>query len=137
MGKGASKPPSQRQLRVGEELRHALAWMIERGEVHEPAVQSTPLTITEVRISPDLKNATAYVMPLGGGDASDVLDALNRAKSFLRHQIGKKVRLKFVPRLHFVEDETFDEASHIDSLLNDPFVKRDLHKEEAPGDEEE
>lgn len=129
MGRGASKPPSQRQLRVGEELRHALAWMIERGEVHEPAVQATPVTITEVRISPDLKNATAYVTPLGGGDATNVLEALNRAKSFLRHQLSKQVRLKYVPRLNFVEDETFDEASHIDSLLNDPFVKRDLEKD--------
>ncbi len=136
MARGASKPPSQRQLRVGEELRHAIAWMIERGEIHEPAIQKTPVTVTEVRISPDLKNASVYITPLGGGDAGDVLQALNRASSFLRRQMGKIVRLRYIPRLSFVEDDTFDEASHIDALLNDPFVKRDLEADDINGDEE-
>jgi len=127
--------PSQRQLRVGEEIRHALAWILERGEIRDPAVSGLPVTVTEVRISPDLKNATAFVLPLGGGDPADhdqVLGGLERAVPFLRRRIAKSVRLKYVPRLSFIWDTSFDEAGRIDALLHEPRVLQDLVKD---GDE--
>lgn len=127
------KGPSQRQLRVGEELRHVLATVIERGELRDPALVATPITVTEVRLSPDLKNATCFVMPLGGGTVEEVkvvVDALERAKKFLRHAVVKRVNLRYAPTLNFVHDATFDEASHIDELLHTPEVARDLVKPE-------
>ena len=127
MSKGESKAPSQRQLRVGEELRHALAWVLERGEIRDPGLSGLTVTVTEVRISPDLRNATAFVMPLGGGDSTaDVVDALNRAKPFVRRQIAKAVKLKYLPGLNFIADPSFDEARRINDLLADPVVARDL-----------
>jgi len=127
MTKGESKAPSQRQLKVGEEIRHALAWIIERGEIHDPGLKGTPVTVTEVRISPDLRNATAFVMPLGGGEeTSGIVDALNRAAPFVRRQIGKAVKLRRLPAINFIVDGSFDEAGHIETLLNDPLVARDL-----------
>lgn len=126
MARRDSRAPSQRQLRVGEELRHALAWCLEKGEVHDPGLAGLTVTVTEVRISPDLKNATAFVTPLGGGDASQVVGTLNRASSFLRHRIGEKVHLRHVPRLSFLADASFDNAERIDALLHDPSVARDL-----------
>ena len=128
MPKGHAKAPSQRQLRVGEELRHVIAGLLDRGEVHDPDVQGTPVTVTEVRASPDLKNASVYIMPLGG-DAETmqrVLKGLNRARPFLRRLLAEKVRLRHTPRLDFKGDTTFDNAGHIDSLLRDPMVARDL-----------
>jgi len=125
----SAKGPSQRQLRVGEELRHALAWILERGELRDPALASTPVTVTEVRVSPDLKNATCFVTPLGGGDkeaVKTVVEALGRARRFLRHTVVQKVNLKFAPQLHFEHDTSFDFASHIDTLLHQPDVARDL-----------
>ncbi len=126
MSRGANRPPSQRQLRVGEEIRHALAWVLERGEVRDPGLEGRVVTVTEVRVSPDLTNATAFVVPLGGGDAMPMLDALRRAAPFLRHEIGRRVRLRQVPRLAFKADTSFDEAAHIDDLLHRPDVRRDL-----------
>jgi len=127
MTKGESKAPSQRQLKVGEEIRHALAWIIERGEIRDPGLKGTPVTVTEVRISPDLRNATAFVMPLGGGEeTSGIVDALNRAAPFVRRQIGKAVKLRRLPAINFIVDGSFDEAGHIETLLNDPLVARDL-----------
>ena len=123
------KGPSQRQLRVGEEVRHALAMTLERGDLRDPALVQTPITVTEVRLSPDLKNATCFVTPLGGGDVDavkEVVDALERAKKFLRHEVVKRVNLRFAPTLHFLHDTTFDTASHIDGLLQKPEVARDL-----------
>lgn len=123
------KGPSQRQLRVGEEVRHALAMILERGDLRDPALVKTPITVTEVRLSPDLKNATCFVTPLGGGDAEaikTVVDALERAKKFLRHEVVQRVNLRFAPTLHFLHDVSFDEAGHIDSLLHSPEVARDL-----------
>jgi ribosome-binding factor A len=113
-------------LRVGEELRHALAWILEKGEVRDPGLHGAAITVTEVRASPDLKNATVYVVPLGGGDATDAVDALNRAAPFLRHRIADKVHLKFTPKLAFQADTTFDAAQRIDDLLHEPRVSRDL-----------
>ena len=135
--KHGSRGPSQRQLRVGEEVRHALAWILERGELRDPAIAETPITVTEVRVSPDLKNATCFVTPLGGGDAAAVkavVDALEHAKKFLRHEVARTVNLKFAPNLHFLHDTSFDEAGHIDALLHSPEVARDL---EGGDDEEE
>jgi len=127
-GNAGAKAPSQRQLKVSEELRHALAWALERGEVHDPAVAARPLTVTEVAISPDLKNATAYVVPLGGGtdDMSDVLAGLKRAAPFLRRVVGQRVRLRHVPAISFAADTAFDNAGRIDDLLHRPDVMRDL-----------
>lgn len=130
-----AKAPSQRQLRVGEEIRHALAWALERGEVRDPAVIDVPVTVTEVRISPDLKNATAFVVPLGGGDAEAVqavVDGLNRASAFLRRMVISQVQLRAVPRLTFIPDVSFDQASEIDALFRRKEVARDLGKPPTP-----
>jgi len=129
MSRREAKAPSQRQLRVGEEVRHALAWALERGEVRDPDVQGIAITVTEVRVSPDLRNATAFVVPLGGaraGNPEQVLNGLNRAVPYLRKVIARSVQLRNVPRLNFIADTSFDEASHIDQLLRDPSVARDL-----------
>lgn len=127
-GRG-EKAPSQRQLRVGEEIRHALAMILERGELRDPGLQGTPITVTEVRATPDLRHAYVYVVPLGGVQASSDLDAvlkaLGRARPFLRRQISKMLTLKFSPDLHFEADETFDEADRIGALLRDPHVAQD------------
>ena len=126
MNKGDPKAPSQRQLRVGEELRHAVAWILERGEIRDPGLGDAPVTVTEIRVSPDLRYATAYVMPLGGGNTTQVVATLNRAAPFIRRQIGRAVKLRYLPSINFVADSTFDQAQHIDALLRDPAVARDL-----------
>ena len=133
MSKGQSKAPSQRQLRVGEELRHAMAWILERGDIRDPGLGGRAVTVTEVQISPDLRNATAFVMPLGGGNTEDVVQALNRAAPFVRRQMGKAVKLKYLPSLDFVADPSFDEARRINDLLADPTVARDLAPDEETG----
>ena len=113
MSKGDAKAPSQRQLRVGEELRHALAWILERGDIRDPGLAGVAVTVTEVRVSPDLRNATAFVMPLGGDHVPSVVEALNRAAPFVRRQLGKAVKLRRLPALDFVADTSFDEAGRI------------------------
>lgn len=120
------KPPSQRQLRVGEELRHVIANILERGEIRDPDVAGRPITVTEVRISPDLKNATVFFVPLGGGEVDALLKGLKRARPYLRHEIAKKLDLRAVPDLFFEPDTSFDEAGRIDALLRSPQVRRDL-----------
>jgi ribosome-binding factor A len=125
MPKG-NRPPSQRQLRVGEELRHAIANVIERGEFRDPDLQGRAITVTEVRVSPDLRNATVFVVPLGGGEVAPLIGGLKRAKAFLRHEISRAVELRAVPDLSFQPDTTFDEASRIDAILRRPEVRRDL-----------
>ncbi|MDH5772877.1 MAG: 30S ribosome-binding factor RbfA [Rhodospirillaceae bacterium] len=125
------KTPSQRQLRVGEELRHSLAWVLERGDLRDPALQGNPLTITEIRVSPDLKNATCFFTPLGGASAEkidEIISALDRAKGFLRHELASKVNLRYAPRLSFEFDQSFDEAGKIDALLHSPQVAADIAK---------
>lgn len=126
MSNKGQKAPSQRQLRVGEELRHIIANIIERGDIRDPDLQGRAITVTEVRISPDLKNATVFVVPLGGGDCTPILAGLKRAKPFLRHEIARSVDLRMVPNLSFEPDLSFDEASKIDALLRRPDVRRDL-----------
>ena len=118
--------PSQRQLRVGELIRHKLAEMLARGEIHDDVLASHVVTIPEVRLSPDLKLATAYVIPLGGADTEAVLEALNRHRRYIRAEIAHAVNLKFAPDIRFRSDETFEEASRIDALLASPKVRQDL-----------
>jgi ribosome-binding factor A len=122
---------SQRQLRVGEELRHLLAEILARDELRDPALQGTTITVTEVRISPDLKSATVFVMPLGGKDSPERIAALQRAAGFLRSLIAREVTLRSVPSLRFALDTSFDHASHIEALLHRPEVERDILS--APG----
>jgi ribosome-binding factor A len=122
--------PSQRQLRVGEELRHALAHLLERGELRDPALHDITVTVTEVRVSPDLKNATAYVMPLGGGHAPEVVAALKRSAPYVRGALARAVQLRHAPQIGFALDTSFDHASRIDALLHRPDVARDLGRDE-------
>jgi ribosome-binding factor A len=124
----ASAGPSQRALRVGELVRHALADMLTRGDVHDPVLEGHMITVPEVHMSPDLRLATVYVMPLGGKDENAVVAALDRNKKFLRGEIAKRVNLKFAPDIRFRLDERFDEADRIGKLLASPDVKRDLDK---------
>jgi len=120
------REPSQRQLRVGEELRHALARILQRGELRDPALQGAAVTVTEVRVTPDLKNATAYIMPLAGREADAVIEGLGRGAGFLRGQLAREVPLRFTPGLAFALDTSFDHASRINELLHRPEVERDL-----------
>ncbi len=120
------KMPSQRQLRVGEEIRHALAEVFERGGLRDPDLQGRSITVTEVRASPDLKNVTAYVMPLGGENVDGVVTALRRASAYLRGEVGRRLRLRSTPSLAFEADRSFEQASHIDALLRDPRVSQDI-----------
>lgn len=128
-----SNEPSVRQLRVGEELRHALADVLSRGLLRDPDLAGCSFTVTEVRASPDLKRATAFVTPLGSDADPSILAALERAASFLQREVGRKIRLKFTPRLSFEFDDRFDYASKIDGLLRAPGVARDL-SDEGPDD---
>ena len=117
---------SQRQLRVGELIRHELSAMLSRGDVHDPVIEAHMITVPEVRMSPDLRMATIYIMPLGGRDEEDVLQALERNKRFVRGEIARRVNLKFAPEIRFRIDERFDEAERIEKLLRTPDVRRDL-----------
>jgi ribosome-binding factor A len=117
---------SQRQLRVGEAVRPALAEVLAHGEVHDPVLEGHMITVPEVRMSPELRLATIYVMPLGGRDEEAVIAALERHKRYLRGIIARKVNLKFAPDIRFRLDERFDEAERIEKLLRSPAVKRDL-----------
>ncbi len=132
----AGKPPSQRQLRVGEEIRHALASLFQRGDFHDPELANLNVTVTEVRISPDLRNATAFVTPLGGGHVGETVAALRRAAPFLRGQIARAVNLRYAPTLGFEPDTSFDYADRIERVLHSPEVARDLdaHDPDEDGD---
>lgn len=123
------KAPSQRQLRVGELIRHILSNLLTRGDVHDPDLEGISVTVSEVRVSPDLRNATAFVAPLGGGDPAPVIAALERRKKFIRGQVGREMTTRNTPDLKFVADQSFDEASHIDALLHRPDVRKDLGEE--------
>jgi ribosome-binding factor A len=122
--------PSQRALRVGELIRHAMSDMLTRGDVHDPVLEGHLVTVPEVRMSPDLRMATIYVMPLGGRDIKDVIEALDRNKRYLRGEIAHRVNLKFAPEIRFRADERFDEAERIEKLLRTPEVQRDLKRDE-------
>lgn len=118
--------PSQRQLRVAELVRHTLAEVLTRGEVHDPVLAGHLITVPEVRMTPDLRLATIFVAPLGGRDSSDVLAALERNKRYLRGVVARRVNLKFAPDIRFRIDDRFDEAERIEKLLRSPAVRRDL-----------
>lgn len=126
---GHAKGPSQRQLRVGELVRHKLSELLVRGEIHDDTIASHVITVTEVRMSPDLKLATAYIMPLGGADLKPVLAALDNNRKFIRAEVAHAVNLKFAPDIRFREDDTFEEAMRIDRLLHSPKVRQDIEKE--------
>jgi len=128
-----NSPPvaSQRQLRVGELIRHALAEMFSRSEIHDPVIEAHMITIPEVAMTPDLRLATVYVMPLGGRDAKPVIEALERNKKFLRGEIARRINLKFAPDIRFRFDERFDEAERIEKILRTPQVRRDLESKDG------
>lgn len=124
----AGTGPSQRMLRIGELIRHKLAEMLSRGEIHDDTLASHVITIPQVRLSPDLKLATVYVMPLGGNDVKPVIEALTRNKKYIRGIVAQTLDLRFAPDLRFREDETFEEATRIDRLLDSEKVRRDVEK---------
>ena len=134
--RSAPKAASQRQLRVGELVRHVLSDMLTRGEVHDPVLEGHLVTVPEVRMAPDLRLATIYVMPLGGRDQEAVLAALERNKRYLRGEIAHRVNLKFAPEIRFLIDERFAEAERIEKLLRTPAVQRDLTQGDEPAEEE-
>jgi len=121
---------SQRQLRVGELVRHVMAEMLTRGDVHDPVIEGHLITVPEVRMTADLRLATIYVMPMGGRDAEEVVAAFERHKKFLRAEIAHRINLKFAPDIRFRVDERFAEAERIDKPLRSPEVKRDLKHDE-------
>ena len=125
---------SQRQLRVGEELRHALAQLLRPGELRDPALREANITVTEVRVSPDLKNATAFVMPLAGANSDEVMAGLKRSAPFLRNRVAHLVELRQAPGLAFAIDSAFDNAARIEALLRQPEVARDLEANPEPDD---
>ena len=128
----SAKAPTQRQLRVAEEIRHVLAGVFGRGEIRDPALADVTITVTEVRIGPDLKRATAFVTRLGRSDVAAKLPALRRAAPFLRSQVAKALRLRVAPDLSFQADTSIDYAMHVDELLRAPAVARDLKTGETP-----
>jgi ribosome-binding factor A len=125
--------PRQRQLRVGEELRHALAELLRPGTMRDPALHEANVTVTEVRVSPDLRNAIAFVMPLAGAHATDIIAGLRRSAPFLKGRIARAVRLRHVPNLSFALDNAFDSAERIASLLHSSAVERDLREDGDAG----
>jgi ribosome-binding factor A len=129
--------PSQRQLRVGEALRHAIADILFRNEIQDPDLAGVSVTITQVKPSPDMRHATVYCEPLGGENAEVIIKALNRHKGFLRGEMGHRLTMKFTPELRFVEDASFAEALKIDTILRSPEVQRDLHAPEDGEDKED
>jgi ribosome-binding factor A len=133
--KSSSAGGSQRQLRVGELVRHAIADILSQGSVHDPDLEGHIVIVPEVRMSPDLKLATIYVMPLGGRDTDKVIAALERNKKFLRGEVAGRVNLKFAPDVRFRVDDRFDEAERIEKLLRTPAVQRDLAPD-SPDSEE-
>ena len=126
--KSARSAPTQRQLRIGELIRHKLAEMLVRGDIHDDVIASHVITVPEVRLSPDLKLATAYVVTLGDTDTAAVIEALMRNRRYIRAEVAQAVNLKFAPDIRFRRDETFEEASRIDQLLASSKVRQDMDK---------
>jgi len=124
--KGRNKGPSQRQLRVSENLRHELSQIFTRIDIRDEDLLDVIITVSEIRTSPDMRQATVYVMPLGGKNKDIVVDALTRHRKFLRGELSRRVTLKYMPELHFRLDETFDESGRISDVLNSEKVAQDL-----------
>lgn len=120
-----AKAPSQRQLRVGELVRHSLADILQRGDIHDPALEGTVVTVPEVRMSPDLRLATVYVVPLGGKGGDEIVAAFDRNKRYLRGEVARRVNLRYAPELRFRLDTSFEEGERVDALLRSPAVRRD------------
>jgi ribosome-binding factor A len=118
--------PSVRVLRVGEQVRHVLSEILQRGDVHDDVLATHPVSVTEVRMSPDLRYATVFVKPLLGRDEEAVIKALRTNTAYLQREVAHRIRMKYAAKLKFLPDESFDEASHIEALLRDPKVARDL-----------
>src|SRR3954463_9486472 len=135
--KSSASGGSQRQVRVGEQVRPAIADILAQGSVHDADLEGHIITVPEVRMSPDLKLATVYVMPLGGRDTEIVIAALEHNKKFLRGEVARRVNLKFAPELRFRVDERFDEAERIEKLLRTPAVQKDLQQDPDSDREEE
>lgn len=134
MARHRAKSPSQRQLRVGEELRHALSRILSRGDLRDPELAEANITVTEVRMSPDLKAATVFVVPFAEGSPEALVSALTRAAPYFRGQLGREIDLRFIPKLSFEADHSFDQAARIDALLRRPRVRQDLDGDpDAPG----
>jgi ribosome-binding factor A len=131
--------PSQRMLRVAELIRHAASELLSRGEINDPVLEKHVITVPRVKMSPDLKLATLYVMPLGGKASDEVLKALDKHRAYLRGEIARKVNLKFAPDIRFKVDDTFDNFAQIDALLNSDKVRRDLveTRDDAQEDDEQ
>ncbi|PIW55275.1 MAG: ribosome-binding factor A [Sphingomonadales bacterium CG12_big_fil_rev_8_21_14_0_65_65_10] len=131
MAKNASTPEQQsvRVLKVGERVRHILSELLARGEAHDDVLRATNISVTEVRMSPDLRQAKVYVKPLLGEDEAAALKALRTNTAFFQKEVAQRLGLKFAPKLQFRADESFDEANRIESLLDDPRVKRDLDED--------
>ncbi|HWD27431.1 MAG TPA: 30S ribosome-binding factor RbfA [Rhizomicrobium sp.] len=129
--------PTQRQLRVGEMLRHSLAEVLRQGDIRDPDLVGVSVTITQVKPSPDMRHATVFCEPLGGKNAKEVVAALNRHKGYLRGEIGRTITMKFTPDLRFVEDESFAEAEKIETILKSSRVQRDLQAEDEGSESEE
>ena len=129
--KRSSKTASKRQLRVGEQLRHIIAEVLAEGNIHDPDVAGSSITVTEVQTSPDMRNATVYVVPLGGLNEDTIIKGLNRSSGFIQSEMGRQLSMKFTPRLSFKRDDSFDYGDHIDSLI------RSIHKDDVNEDEEE
>lgn len=131
MSRSSSSAPSQRQLRVGEQVRSAITTVLQRGEIHDPLLENTVVSISEVRMSPDLKIATAYVTPLGQSDHAALVAALNRNARAVRKQVTPALRqMKYMPEIRFRDDTSFDNYQKIDDLLRSPEVARDLDRDE-------
>jgi len=135
--RSTTEDPSIRLLKVGERVRHILSELLARGEAHDDVLSATTVSVTEVRMSPDLRQAKVYVKPLLGEDEGAVLKALQVNTAFFQREVAKRLGLKFAPKLRFLADESFDEAGRIEQLLHDPKVRRDLDAPNDPGDPED
>jgi len=132
------KPPGQRQLRVGERIRHILADVLRRGDLHDPVLeQASLITVTAVELGPDLKHANAYIMPLGGKNAEAIVEALNKASGYFRAQVAPELDLRYSPKISFRIDHSFEEAAHIDRLLRQDRVQKDLNAPDEDDDMQE
>jgi ribosome-binding factor A len=136
--RGHAPGPTQRQLRAGELMRHSLVEILREEPIADPAMDGVSVTITEVRMSPDLRHATVFVEPLGGGHAPEIVEGLNRHAKFLRGRLGRSIDMKFTPALKFLHDESFNEAARMSRLFEDPKVQQDLARQDftpdAPSD---
>jgi len=130
----SSEGRSVRLLRVGEQVRHALSDILMRGDVHDDVLASHSVSVTEVRMSPDLRHATVFVKPLLGSDEAEVLGALKRNVRYLKGEVARRVNTKYAADLKFLPDESFEEGDHIDRLLRSPTVARDLHHDDDEGE---